>query len=228
MHAWRLAGSLLITLNLTMPRVQKAATSLFPLMLRIEGKDCLVVGGGKIAAEKIAGLLAHGAKVTVVSPRAVSSIQTKSRRGILQWKKRRFSPNDLSSALLVIAATNSSVVNSSVFRACKQRGILCNAVDDPKNCDFFYPAVVRRGPLQIAISTGGNSPALAARLRRELEKQFGPKWCEWVEHLGEARRELMQQKISMPTRRAKLLSLASEKAFRGYLLSSRPHKSPHR
>lgn len=196
------------------------ATPFFPLMLRIEGKDCLVVGGGKVAAEKIAGLLAHGAKITVVSPRAVSAIQKQARLGILQWKKRRFSPNDVKGALLVIAATNSSVANSSVFRACKQRGILCNAVDDPENCDFFYPAVVRRGPLQIAISTSGNSPALAARLRRELEKQFGPQWSEWVERLGKMRDELMQRGTSPRTRRAKLLSLASEKSFQALLRAS--------
>ena len=190
------------------------------MMLRIEGKDCLVVGGGKVAAEKIAGLLAHGAKVTVVSPRAVSGIQKLARRGILQWKRRRFSPNDLKGALLVIAATNSSVVNSSVFRACQQHGVLCNAVDDPANCDFFYPAVVRRGPLQIAISTSGNSPALAARLRRELEKQFGPQWSEWVNRLGKMRDDLMQREISPRTRRAKLLSLASEKSFQALLRAS--------
>ena len=154
-----------------MPNAPKA-TPLFPMMLRIEGKNCLVVGGGKVAAEKIAGLLVHEANVTVVSPRAVSAIQKQAGLGILQWKRRRFLPNDVKDALLVIAATNSPAVNSSVFRACAARGVLCNAVDDPANCDFFYPAVVRRGPLQIAISTGGNSPALAARLRRELEKQM--------------------------------------------------------
>lgn len=207
-----------------MPTSPKA-TTFFPMMLRIEGKNCLVVGGGKVAAEKIAGLLAHGANVRVVSPLAVRSIQMKAQHGILQWKKRRFSPNDVRGALLVIAATNSSAVNSSVFQACVKRRVLCNAVDDPENCDFFYPAVVRRGTLQIAISTGGNSPALAARLRQELEEQFGPEYGTWVKQLGEMRRELMQQKISTRTRRAKLLKLASDKAFRDYLRSD-PHKSP--
>lgn len=207
-----------------MPNAPKAAT-FFPMMLRIEGKNCLVVGGGKVAAEKIAGLLAHGANIKVVSPRAVYAIQKQVRRGILQWKKRRFLPNDVKDVLLVIAATNSSIVNSSVFQACVKRRVLCNAVDDPENCDFFYPAVVRRGPLQIAISTGGNSPALAARLRREVEKQFGPQWSEWVKRLGKMRDEMMQQDISPRTRRAKLLRLASDKSFQAFLrANARKHR----
>lgn len=184
-----------------------------------------MVGGGKVAAEKIAGLLAHGANIKVVSPRAVDAIQKQARRGILQWKKRRFLPNDVKDVLLVIAATNSSIVNSSVFQACVKRRVLCNAVDDPENCDFFYPAVVRRGPLQIAISTGGNSPALAARLRREVEKQFGPQWSEWVKRLGKMRDEMMQQDISPRTRRAKLLRLASDKSFQAFLRANvRKHR----
>ena len=209
-----------------MPGAPKTST-FFPIMLRIEGKKCLVVGGGKVAAEKIAGLLAHGAIVTVVSPRAVAAIQKQARAERLGWIRRQFSPGDVRSMFLVIAATNSTAVNSSVFRACADRGVLCNAVDDPANCDFFYPAVVGRGPLQIAISTGGNSPALASRLRRELEQQFGPEWGTWVERLGEMRRELMQREISPRTRRTKLLNLASDKAFRDYLRSN-PHKSPRR
>lgn len=202
-----------------MPTAPKA-TTFFPMMLKIEGKDCLVVGGGKVAAEKIAGLLAHGPKLRVVSPSAVSAIQKLARRGILRWKKRRFSPNDVKGALLAIAATNSPAVNSSVFQACVKRSVLCNAVDDPENCDFFYPAVVRRGPLQIAISTGGNSPALAARLRGELEKQFGPEWSDWVRQLGKVRDDLMQQEISTRARRAKLLALATDKSFRAFLRTS--------
>ena len=208
-----------------MPTALKPST-FFPMMLRIEGKKCLVVGGGRVAAEKIAGLLAHGANITVVSPRIVAAIQKQARAGTLRWIKRRFSPGDVKNTFLAIAATNSSAVNSLVFRACADRGVLCNAVDDPENCDFFYPAVVRRGPLQIAISTGGNSPALASRLRRELEQQFAPEWAKWVEQLGEMRRELMQQKISTRTRRAKLLRLASDRSFRDFLRTSQRKSQP--
>lgn len=185
-------------------------------MLNLWGKKCLIVGAGKIAAEKIAGLLAHGAEITVVSPRAGSSIQKQARTGVLQWKKRHFLPGDVRSSFLVIAATNSNAVNSEVFRACRRFHVLCNAVDDPENCDFFCPAVVRRGPLEIAISTNGRSPALASRLRRQLEKQFGAEWGRWVEELGETRQQLLAQTLSGPVRRLRLLKMASPASFRAY------------
>jgi siroheme synthase-like protein len=117
----------------------------------------------------------------------------------------------------VIAATSSSRINEAVFQASKIRGILCNAADDPDHCDFFYPAIVRRGQLQIAISTGGSSPALASRLRRELEQQFGSEWGAWVDHLGELRRELLAKKMSPATRKRRLLQIASPNAFRAFL-----------
>ncbi|MGO9864874.1 MAG: bifunctional precorrin-2 dehydrogenase/sirohydrochlorin ferrochelatase, partial [Terriglobales bacterium] len=141
----------------------------FPIMLRLEGRASVVVGAGRVAAAKAAGLLRHGAEVVVVAPNAVRWIREKARAGKLVWRRRAFSARDLRRAFLVVAATDSVASNHAVFRACQARGVLCNVVDDPEHCDFFYPAVVRRGPLQIAISTSGNSPALAARLRKELE-----------------------------------------------------------
>ena len=206
-----------------MKRVTCKAPNFFPMMVRLQDRKCLVVGGGKVAQEKVAGLLAHGAKITVVSPNVTPAIERQVQAGVLLWKKRRFSSRDLAGAFLVIAATDSPAVNSATFEASKQRGVLCNAVDDPENCDFFYPAVVRRGPLQIAISTNGQSPALASRLRRELEKQFGTEWGEWVEHIGKARMALMREQISPQLRRAKLLALASEKSF-GIFLRERKTK----
>lgn len=200
-----------------MRQTQPEALNFFPIMVRLDGRKCLVVGGGKVATEKIAGLLTHGAEVTVVSPRATPTIQRQARTGILRWNKRSFKPSDVKGAFLAIAATNSSAVNSAVFRASRKHGVLCNAVDDPENCDFFYPAVVRRGPLQIAISTNGQSPAAAARLRRELEKQFGPEWGEWLKHIGHARTSVLRTLKSTRSRRAKLLDLASERSFREFL-----------
>ena len=186
-------------------------------MLRLEGRKCVVIGAGKIAAEKIAGLLFHGAKVVVVSPRAVSRIEKQASEGVITWRKRKFSSADVNRAFLVIAATDSDTVNEAVFRACRARGVLCNAVDQPERCDFFYPAVVRRGALQIAISTNGRSPALAARLRRELEKQFGPEWGEWVEHVGNLRRNLLAEKLPPQARRERLLKMGTKDAFRKFL-----------
>ena len=200
--------------------MKKAApkpVNFFPMLVRLEGKKCLVVGGGKVAAEKIAGLLQHGAEVIVVSPDAASAIERQARSGVVTWRKRKFSGRDVSSVFLVIAATNSLAVNSSVLKASRRSGALCNSVDDPENCDFFYPAVVRRGPLQIAISTNGQSPAAAARLRRELEQQFGPEWGEWIEHIGRVRASLMREPMSNRARRAKLLALASEQSFKDFL-----------
>jgi precorrin-2 dehydrogenase / sirohydrochlorin ferrochelatase len=192
------------------------------MMVRIEGKKCLVVGGGKVAEGKIAGLLAHGAEIIVVSPRAVPSIRERARDGELTWLRRKFSPVDVRGAFLVIAATNAPGVNKGVFAACNKLGALCNAVDDPENCDFFYPAVVQRGPLQIAISTNGSSPALAKRLRRQLEKQFGPEWGEWVEQIGKVRRELLSRESSPKIRRERLQQMASPKAFRSFIEAERP------
>ena len=185
------------------------------------------MGGGNVAAEKIAGLLQHGAKVTVISPDATPTIQKQVRSGLLAWKKRRFVPRDAVGVFLVIAATNSSEVNSAVLKASRRNGALCNAVDDPANCDFFYPAVVQRGPLQIAISTNGHSPAAAARLRRELERQFGPEWGKWIKHIGEARAEIMRTQMPDRTRRSRIMELASKKSFRKFAAKRSP-KSPNR
>lgn len=191
--------------------------SLFPIMLKLEGRKCVIVGAGRVAASKAVRLLSHGAHVVVVSPRAVARIRSLARAGKLAWRRRRFSPGDVRGALLVVAAADSLVVNRAVFRACSARGVLCNAVDDPEYCDFFYPAVLRRGPLQISISTGGLSPALAGRLRREMEHQFGPEWSAWVQHVGKIRRELLKRKMSAGTRRRRLLQIASSQAFRAFL-----------
>ena len=189
----------------------------FPMMVKLEGRRCVVVGAGAVAEEKIAGLLPHLPQVTVVSPQATKKIQKQARAGILTWKQRRFRSNDVSESFLVIAATDSAAVNAAVFRACTARGVLCNSVDDPPNCDFFYPAVVRRGALQIAISTNGRSPALASRLRRELEQQFGPEWANWLRHIGNMRDQILREQMSPIERREQLLDIASSKSFREFL-----------
>jgi len=193
----------------------------FPLLLNLQGRKCVMVGAGTIAAAKIRGLLICGARIVVVSPRAAPAIQRQARAGQVQWRRREFSPRDLRGALLAVAATDSPEVNAAVFRACAARGVLCNSVDDPNHSHFFYPAVARRGPLQIAISTGGRSPALAARLRREIEKQFGPEWNAWLEELGKLRSEVLGSNMPAAARCERLKQLASAQAFRAYLRSAR-------
>lgn len=187
------------------------------MLVDLRGRECLVVGAGKVAADKLAGLLHHGVQIEVVSPRAVQSIRDQARAGTIQWHQRRFVPDDVRGKFLAVAATGSPRINQAVFRACAAKGVLCNSVDEPEHCHFFYPAVVRRGPLQIAISTGGCSPALAARLRRELQRQFGPEWSAWVEHLGQLRRQMLGQKMPATARRRRLQQMATATAFGRFL-----------
>ncbi len=179
-------------------------TLLFPLFLKLDTRTCLVVGAGAVGQSKIESLLLAGATVQVVAPQATSRVRTLARRGKLQWKRRAFEPRDLKGVFLVVAATASPEVHEQVYREARRRGALCNVVDDPAHCDFYYPAVVRRGPLQIAISTSGHSPSLAQFLREQLETQFGPEYAAWVERLGAARRKLFSRAMD-PERRERLL-----------------------
>jgi len=189
-----------VTITAAMPH---ADSHLFPLMAKLKGRKCVVIGAGKVAAAKIEGLLSCGAKVLVVAPEAVIRIRARARADELVWRARAFSARDLRGAFLAIAATDSASINESVFRACQKQKILCNVVDDPEHCDFFYPAVVRRGPLQIAISTSGSSPALAARLRRELARQFGREWAPFVRQIAAKRKKLLR--LPPSAQRKKLL-----------------------
>ena len=158
--------------------------TLFPMFMKLEGRSCLVVGAGTVGEPKISSLLASGASVRVVAFTATAAVAEWAKTGEITWEARAFNTSDLDGVFLVIAATNSRDVNAAIFREAGQRNILCNVVDDPEYCDFYYPAVVRRGELQLAISTNGHSPALAQRIRRELEVQFGPEYGEWLKQLG--------------------------------------------
>ncbi len=191
--------------------------SLFPMFVKLEGRRVVVVGGGEIAAGKIDGLLQAGAKVLVVSPALNSQLASLVRENKIEWRETEFSPNDLQGAFLVIAATSVPSVNESVYRAADARGLLCNAVDDIENCHFYYGAVVQRGDLQIAISTNGKSPALAQRLRKELEEQFGPEYESWIEWLGAAREVLRASGASQAQNKEVLHNLASREMFERYL-----------
>jgi len=186
---------------------------MFPIFLKLESRPCLVVGAGAIAEGKIQGLLAERASVKVVAPEATSQIRQWASAGAIDWHQREFESGDLEGKFLVIVATSSRDVNSRVFIEAHAKGILCNAVDDPPNCDFYYPAVVRRGDLQIAISTGGQSPALAQRIRQELEQQFGPEYESWVAELGKQREELAVSDLDPDVRKRILHELASRASF---------------
>jgi precorrin-2 dehydrogenase/sirohydrochlorin ferrochelatase len=164
---------------------------MFPIFLKLQGRPCLVVGAGKIAEPKITSLLQAGGSVVVVAPLASPVIATLARQGTLVLVEREFLPSDLDGKFLVIAATDRQPVNHAVAEAARAAAILCNSVDDPPDCDFFYPSVVRRGDLQIAISTAGKSPALAQRLRQEIDTLLPPDTGPWLDRLGETRLRIL-------------------------------------
>jgi precorrin-2 dehydrogenase/sirohydrochlorin ferrochelatase len=190
---------------------------LFPAFLKLEGRRCLVVGAGPVAEEKIEGLLRAGAEIRVVAPHATARIRAWARAKKIGWERREFSPSDLSETFLVVAATSSAALHAQIYRQARRRGVLCNVVDDPEHCDFYYGSVVRRGALQIAISTAGHSPALAQRLRKQIEQEFGEEYELWLEELGKARKRLFDKAISPKRRRALLHRLASEASFEDFL-----------
>jgi uroporphyrin-III C-methyltransferase/precorrin-2 dehydrogenase/sirohydrochlorin ferrochelatase len=181
---------------------------LFPLFLKLEGKSCLVVGAGLIGLEKVETLLRCGAHLRVVAPEAVAKIQELSSAGQIEWLQRPYRPEDVAGCDLVIAATDDREVNRAVFDEATRRSILCNTADDPPLCDFFFASIVRRGDLQIAISTAGQSPALAQRLRREIDAQLPADLGPWLDELGQLRREVLQVMPAGPERKALLHTLA--------------------
>jgi siroheme synthase-like protein len=165
---------------------------MFPIFLKLYERQCLVVGAGSIAAPKIASLLRAGGMVTVVAPTARPQLQDAARDGQFIWRERQFVDSDLDGMFLVVAATDLKAVNHRVSEAARARNVLCNSVDDPPDCDFFYPSVVKRGDLQIAISTAGKSPALSQRLREELDAMLPEDTGAWLDQLGETRARLLE------------------------------------
>jgi precorrin-2 dehydrogenase/sirohydrochlorin ferrochelatase len=192
-------------------------TNLFPMFMKLAGKQCLVVGAGKVGEPKIGGLIDTGALVQVVAMEASDTVRGWAEAGKIGLELRRFSAADLDGKFLAVAATASNILNRLIYREAQQRGVLCNVVDVPEYCDFFYPAVVRRGDLQIAISTAGQSPSLAQKLRLQLERQFGPEYAAWVEQLGETRRLILASDLDKERKLDLLHSLASREAFEAAL-----------
>ena len=166
--------------------------SLLPIFLNLDARRCLLVGAGNVGLDKIGSLLKTGLALRVVAPDARPEVKQLAAEGKLEWIPRRFEPNDLDGNFIVIAATDSPQVNAAVYSGAVERGIPCNSVDDIPNCDFFFGSVVSRGDLQIAISTGGESPALAQRLRREIDEQLPADLGPWLKNLGELRREVLE------------------------------------
>ncbi|AXC11839.1 Siroheme synthase / Precorrin-2 oxidase [Acidisarcina polymorpha] len=182
--------------------------AMLPIFLKLSGRRCLLVGAGTVALEKIGSLLKTGAKLTVIAPEARPEIQQLATEGRLVWIQRAFELTDLDGNFLVITATNVPQVNSAVYQGCLDRNVICNSVDDIPNCDFYFGSIVARGDLQIAISTAGESPAVAQRLRREIDEQLPEDLGEWLKNLGQLRREVLESHPRGDARKAVLHQLS--------------------
>src|SRR5215471_13634710 len=180
--------------------------ALYPIFLKLEGRKVLIVGGGKVAEEKIYAVLRSATDVTVVAPEISNRIREWERNGLLRHTAEEYRTGMAKEYFLVIACADSEVVNRRIYSEAQQAGVLCNAVDDPGYCDFYAPAVVHRGDFQIAISTGGNSPALAQRVRKKLEHEFGPEYESWISWLGRMREGIIWA-LPRSQRRTELLQV---------------------
>jgi siroheme synthase-like protein len=162
-------------------------TPFYIACLRLEGRRCLVVGGGEVGLEKVEGLLACGADVTLVAPEAGPELEQLAREGSIHWEQRPYEPADLEGSFLAIASTDDTDVNIRVYEEAEARAMLVNVVDVPPLCNFILPAIVRTGPLAIAISTAGASPALAKRMKREIAEAYGEPYARLAVILNDAR-----------------------------------------
>jgi precorrin-2 dehydrogenase/sirohydrochlorin ferrochelatase len=180
--------------------------ALYPIFLKLEGHKILVVGGGMIAEQKIEGILRSATDVTVIAPQITPRIRLWAHQGRLKHIGLEFRAGMAQGYFMVIAATDSEQINRAVYDEARKAGALSNAVDDPGYCDFYAPAVVSRGQFQIAISTGGNSPALAQNIRKGLEQEFGLEYESWTAWLGRMR-EAIRSLLPRNDRRKELLHL---------------------
>ena len=165
----------------------------FPICLDIQNRNCLVVGGGSVGTRKVITLLNCGAKVTVVSPAASAHLQELARNGSVMMKKRPFRFSDLAGMFMVCSATDDQELNRQIHAEAESLGMLCNVADRPEVCNFILPSIVNRGDLIIAISTSGQSPAFAKKLREDLEKVFGNEYAEFLKLMGAVRKKLLSR-----------------------------------
>ncbi len=180
---------------------------MYPVTLNLQGRRCLVVGGGAVALRKVLGLLEEGAEVTVVAPEVVPDIETQARAGRLHLERRPYAKGDTDGYALVLAATDRREVNRQVFDDAEAAGIWVNVADDPPLCTFHLPARVRRGPLEMAIGSGGRAPFATRRLRQLLERRLGPEWGPWADAAARFREDVRRRDLEVNDR---------EKAFESF------------
>ena len=162
-------------------------TPFYIACLKLSGRRSLVVGGGDVGLEKVEGLLACDADVTLVAPEAIEPLQDLAAEGSIHWERREYRPGDLESTFIVIAATSDTEVNIAIYEDAERRAMLVNVVDVPPLCNFILPAIIRNGPLAIAISTAGASPALAKRIRNEIADEYGEPYARLAILLNDVR-----------------------------------------
>ncbi|HAA84443.1 MAG TPA: bifunctional precorrin-2 dehydrogenase/sirohydrochlorin ferrochelatase [Thermodesulfobacterium commune] len=180
----------------------------FPVFLNLEGKLCVVIGGGKVGERKVLSLLQAKAFVKLISPEATPVLQKLAEEGQILWEKRIYQPGDLEGAWLVVAATNDPSTQRSIYDEANAKRVFCNMVDVPEFCSFIVPSVVKRGSLTIAISTSGASPAVARRIRESLEMQFGPEYEIYLKLMENLRKQILELNLSPTEKEIKLHRLA--------------------
>ncbi|MBI3652842.1 MAG: bifunctional precorrin-2 dehydrogenase/sirohydrochlorin ferrochelatase [Acidobacteria bacterium] len=185
----------------------------YPIYLDLQGRLAVVIGGGKIAQGKVEQLLQAGAVVRLVSPELTAPLRELATAGKFEYRRANFSPEALEGALLVISATDSQTVNEAVAHAAAERRVLCNVVDQPALCNFITPAVVARGALQISISTGGDSPSLAQRVKREVADLIGEEYGELLEIAADLRRQVHRSMHEYERRRELLRAFIESEAL---------------
>jgi precorrin-2 dehydrogenase / sirohydrochlorin ferrochelatase len=183
----------------------------YPIMLRLEGKKVVVIGGGRVAERKVTGLLGTGSLITVISPQATEELKGLAGSGLIEWIEKPFSKEDIEGASLIFAATNDNVLNQSIKMAASAQQLVTIA-DDPEGSDFHVPSHIQRGRLSIAVSTGGASPTLARKIREQLEHQFDEHFEEYLEFLFSARQRILKE-VKDPSRKGKLLTAIVSEEF---------------
>jgi len=176
-------------------------TNFYPVFLNLTGRRCVIIGGGQIAEGKITKLLDSSAKISVISPDATQTIHSLAQSGDIELQIRKYQAGDLTGAFLAIAATNDRLVNQEIFEEAEKLGILLNAVDDPPRCSFIAPSIVQRGPVTVAISTGGASPALARKLRETLDGSSALEWADATSVVSQARQVIKDKQVAVDPQR---------------------------
>jgi precorrin-2 dehydrogenase/sirohydrochlorin ferrochelatase len=177
---------------------------MYPIFLKLEGRPVLVVGAGKVALRKVEALLEAGADVRVVAPEVCQGLQALAEAGRFVLQQRSWQIDDCAGALLVVAATGDAALNVQIRQAARNAGALVNAVDDPDNCDFYVPAVARRGDLRIAVSTQGAAPLIASRVREHLEKTLPAELADVIDAVSAERARLLASGLTGEARLRRL------------------------